>query len=560
MDSKDRNMEKIWLKSYPPGIPAEIGPLQYTSLGDFFVQAVQEYNELPCLENMGVVLSYADCGRISKQIAAYLMHDLGLKKGDRIALMLPNCLQYPIMMYAAFRAGLIVVNVNPLYTVPEFVHQVNDAQASAVVVLANMAKTVEKGLPNCPFLKHVIITELGDLFPFPKNKLINWGSKYLVNRYPVAKIPGAIPLLEMVKHGDARPFKDVQVALDDIAFLQYTGGTTGVAKAAMLTHRNMLSNVEQAEAWIGQELNKREEIIVTAIPLYHIFSLTANCLIFTKLGAKNLLITNPRDMKGFIKELKKEPFTVITGVNTLFNALLNQPSFASVDFSALKLSMGGGMAVQYAVAQRWKKLTGVALLEAYGLTETCPAAIINPFNLHEYTGAIGLPIPSTEVKIIDDEGKEVDLSQTGELCIRGPQVMKGYWNNPAETALVLSSDGWLRTGDIARMDNRGYVYLIDRKKDMILVSGFNVYPNEIEDVVMGMPEVLECAAVGEPHSTSGQIVKLFVVKKDPNLTEKQIHDYCHERLTGYKMPKVIVFKDQLPKSNVGKILRRELRA
>lgn len=553
-------MEKIWLQSYPAGIPAEIPPTRYTSIADLFLNAVHDYSDLPCIENMGTTLSYADCGRITKQIAAYFVEDLGLKKGDRVALMMPNCLQYPLVMYAAFRAGLIVVNVNPLYTVPEFVHQINDAQASTLVVLANMAKTVEKGLPDCPYIKHLIITELGDLFKTPRKQIVNFVSKYLISPYPRAHIPGAIKFADILKCGDQHAFKEVPLNHDDIAFLQYTGGTTGVSKAAMLTHGNMLANVDQGEAWIGQVLKKREEVIVTALPLYHIFSLTANCLMFTKMGAKNLLITNPRDIKGFVKELKKQPFTVITGVNTLFNALLNNDAFDHLDFSKLKLSMGGGMAVQHAVAQRWKKITGTPLVEAYGLTETSPAAVINPFTIDEYTGAIGLPIPSTEIKIIGEDGLEVDLSQVGELCIRGPQVMKGYWKRPDETDKVLDADGWLRTGDMARIDPKGYVYLVDRKKDMILVSGFNVYPNEIEDVVMGMPGVLECAAVGEPHSTSGQIVKLFVVKKDPKLTEKQIHDYCHERLTAYKMPKKIVFKDSLPKTNVGKILRRELRS
>lgn len=552
-------MDKIWLASYPSGIPAEITPTRFKSIADLFMSAVHDYNDLPCLENMGTTLSYGECGRITSQIASYFVQDMKLKKGERIAIMMPNCLQYPLVMYAAFRAGLVVVNVNPLYTVPEFVHQVNDAEASTIVVLANMALTVQKALPQCPQLKHVIITELGDLFPFLKKHGVNLATKYLVNRYHTAKIPQAIRFSTILEQGDLHTFKDVPLGLDDIAYLQYTGGTTGVSKAAMLTHRNMLSNVEQGEAWIGQQLKKREEVVVTALPLYHIFSLTANCLMFTKMGAKNLLITNPRDIKGFVKALSKQPFTVITGVNTLFNALLHYPGFEKLDFSHLKITMGGGMAVQHAVASRWKAVTGVPIIEAYGLTETSPAAVINPFVIHEYTGAIGLPLPSTEVKIIGEDDQEVDLSQVGELCIRGPQVMKGYWNRPDETEKVLSSDGWLRTGDMARFDAKGYIYLVDRKKDMILVSGFNVYPNEIEDVVMGMPGVLECAVVGAPHSTSGQVVKLFVVKKDPALTEKQIIDYCHERLTAYKMPKIIVFRDSLPKTNVGKILRRELR-
>lgn len=552
-------MDKIWLKSYPPGIPAEIGPLPYQCIGELFRSAVQEYSDLPCFENMGKTLTYSECGRLTKQIASYFVEDLKLEKGNRIAIMMPNCLQYPLIMFAAFRVGLVVVNVNPLYTTPEFVHQMNDSEANTVVVLANMAKTVEKGLPECPALKNVIITELGDLFDTPKKQIVNFATKHIVNRYEKAKIPGAIRFSDVLKQGDQHAFKDVKVGLDDIAFLQYTGGTTGVAKAAMLSHRNMLSNVEQGEAWIGQELKKREEIIVTALPLYHIFSLTANCLIFTKMGAKNILITNPRDIKGFVKSLKGSNFSVMTGVNTLFNALLNDPGFNKVDFSHLKLVMGGGMAVQHTVAERWKKATGKPLIEAYGLTETSPAAVINPFTVQEYTGAIGLPIPSTEAKIVDDDDNELDLSQIGELCLRGPQVMEGYWNRPDETEKVLSADGWLRTGDIAKMDAKGYIYLVDRKKDMILVSGFNVYPNEIEDVVMEVPGVLECAAVGAPHSTSGQIVKLFVVKKDDALTEKQIHNYCQERLTAYKMPKIVVFRDSLPKTNVGKILRRELR-
>lgn len=553
-------MDKIWLKSYPPGIPAEITPTRFSSVGDLFVSCAKEYKDLPCLTNMGVTLSYQDCLELTDKIAAYFVEELGLKKGDRLALMMPNCIQYPLAMYAAFRAGLVVVNVNPLYTVPEFTHQVNDAEACTVLVLANMAKTVEKALPDCPYIKHVIITEMGDHAPTLKKYAINLATRYFVAPYEKANIRGAIPYSEILKRGAKHSFKDVPVTHEEIAFLQYTGGTTGVAKAAMLTHANMLANVEQGEAWIGHQLAKGKEVVVTALPLYHIFSLTANCLMFTKMGAENLLITNPRDMKGFVKTLSQCRFSVLTGVNTLFNALLHTPGFDKLDFSQLKLTMGGGMAVQHAVATRWKQVTDVPLLEAYGLTETSPAVCINPFTLHEYTGAIGLPLPSTEVKIIDDEGKEVDLSQVGELCVRGPQVMKGYWKRPDETAKVLTEDGWLKTGDMARIDAKGYVFLVDRKKDVIIVSGFNVYPNEVEDVVMGMPEVLECAAVGEPHSTSGQVVKLFVVKKDPNLTEKMIRDYCHERLTGYKMPKVIEFRDSLPKSNVGKILRRELRS
>lgn len=552
-------MEKIWLKHYPKGIPHEIAPLEYKNIADLFLKSVQHYSDLPCIENMGKILTYAECDRLTKQMASFYVNDLGLKKGDRIAMMMPNCLQYPIALYAAFRAGLIVVNVNPLYTVREFAHQMNDSGAKAIVVLANMAHTVEAGLPKCPELKHVIVTELGDLFDAPKKQIVNFLVKYVINRYPGYKLPEATKYLDALKAGDEKSFKDVETSLDDIAFLQYTGGTTGVAKGAMLTHRNMLSNLEQAESWVAANLERRQEIVITALPLYHIFSLTANCLVFMKMGAKNVLITNPRDIKGFIKELSKHKFTAITGVNTLFNALMNNPNFEKLDFSSMKLSMGGGMAVQHAVAERWKKITGRPLIEAYGLTETSPAAMINPFDSEEYTGAIGLPIPSTEVKVIGENGEELDISEVGELCIRGPQVMKGYWNMPEETAQVLDSDGWLKTGDMAKIDGKGFVYIVDRKKDMILVSGFNVYPNEIEDAVMEMPGILEAAAVGEANENSGQLVKLFVVKKDPSITEKQIIDFCRKGLTAYKVPKKVVFVKELPKTNVGKILRRELR-
>lgn len=552
-------MEKIWLASYPPGVAAEIPSLSYRSIAELFTHAVARFNQKPAAINMGTTLSYHDLDVLTRDIAAYFQQGLGLKKGDRIAIMMPNLLQYLVVLYGAFRAGLIVVNVNPLYTPRETIHQLNDAGAVAIVVLANMAHTLEEAMPQCPLLKHVIITRVGDLFPTLKGLIVNFASKYVANPYPGYHIPDAIAFKDAIAAGKKLSLTPVDVDPEDIAFLQYTGGTTGISKGAMLTHSNMLSNVAQGAAWIGHMLIPGEECIITALPLYHIFSLTANCLIFTEMGASNVLITNPRDMRGFVKELKRYKFTVMTGVNTLFNGLLHTPGFDALDFSSLKITMGGGMAVQHAVAKAWKEVTGKPILEAYGLTETSPAVAINPFNLTDYTGAIGLPLPSTDVKIIDETGKELDIADIGELCVRGPQVMSGYWKSPEETALVLDKNGWLKTGDIAKIDAKGFVYIVDRKKDMILVSGFNVYPNEIEDVVMGHPGVLEAAAVGAPNTTSGQIVKLFIVKKDPNLTEKDVLDYCEARLTRYKMPRMVVFKDSLPKSNVGKILRRELR-
>lgn len=553
-------MEKIWLASYPPGVAAEIPPLRYASIAELFAHAVSRYGAHTAAINMGTSLTYNALDAQTRDMAAYFQHGLGLKKGDRIAIMMPNLLQYLVVLYAAFRAGLIVVNVNPLYTPRETIHQLNDAGVVAIVVLANMAHTLQEALPQCPSLKHVLVTRVGDLFPVVKGWVVNFVSKYMANPYPGYDLPQAIPFKRALSEGKRMPLEPVHLVPEDIAFLQYTGGTTGISKGAMLTHANMLSNVLQGAAWIGHMLTPGEECVVTALPLYHIFSLTANCLIFTEMGASNLLITNPRDMKGFVHELSRHKFTVITGVNTLFNGLLHTPGFEKLDFSHLKITMGGGMAVQYAVAASWKEVTGKPILEAYGLTETSPAVTINPFNLTDYTGAIGLPLPSTDVKIIDESGKELDIADVGELCIRGPQVMKGYWKSPEETAMVLDKQGWLKTGDIAKIDAKGFVYIVDRKKDMILVSGFNVYPNEIEDVVMGHPGVLEVAAVGAPNTTSGQIVKLFVVKKDPNLTEKEVLDYCEARLTRYKMPRAVVFRDSLPKTNVGKILRRELRS
>ncbi|RRN57207.1 long-chain fatty acid--CoA ligase [Pseudoxanthomonas sp. SGNA-20] len=553
------NPDRPWLQSYPQGVPAEIDPDQYRSVAAVFDATVARYADRPAYRNFGKTLTYAEVDRLATQFAAYLLGELGLKKGDRVALMMPNCLQYPIATFGILRAGLTVVNVNPLYTARELKHQLVDAGAAAIVVVDNFGHTVQEVLAETP-LKQVITTGLGDMLGFPKGAIVNFVLKYVKKMVPEYDIPGAVRFRDALAAGKRHALPQVDINPSDIAFLQYTGGTTGVAKGAMLTHRNLVANMCQASAWLRpNDLRPGEEVIITALPLYHIFALTANCLVFMELGGLNHLITNPRDMPNFVKELKTSGFTAITGVNTLFNGLLNTPGFDEVDFSKLKITLGGGMAVQRAVAERWKKVTGVTLVEAYGLTETSPAACINPLDLKEFNGSIGLPIPSTDVCIKDEDGKEVALGEIGELCIKGPQVMKGYWQRPEETAKAIDADGWLRTGDMARIDEKGFVYIVDRKKDMILVSGFNVYPNEIEDVVAAMPGVLEVAAVGVPDERSGEAVKLFVVKKDPALTAEDIKAYCRQALTGYKQPRHIEFRDELPKSNVGKILRKELR-
>ncbi|HEX7339900.1 MAG TPA: AMP-binding protein [Rhodanobacteraceae bacterium] len=550
--------ERPWLEHYPQGVPETIDVDTYPSLVAVIEEAFERFRHRPAFANFGRVLTYGDIDRLSSQFASYLTNDLGLAKGDRIAIMLPNTLQYPIVLFGAMRAGLVVANTNPLYTARELKHQLNDAQASAIVVVDNFAATLQKVVADTP-VKHVITTGIGDLLGFPKGALVNFVLKHVKKMVPPYTLPGAVRLTDALKRGARHKLRKPELTHDDLAFLQYTGGTTGVAKGAMLTHRNMIANMLQAGAWIGDAMKPGEEVIITALPLYHIFSLTANALVFMRLGGLNWLITNPRDMPGFVKELKASHFTALTGVNTLFNGLLNTKGFAEVDFSNLRLTLGGGMAVQRAVAERWKKVTGCTLAEAYGLTETSPAVCINPLDLPEYNGSIGLPISSTNVAIWSDENQPLPHGEVGELMVRGPQVMKGYWNRPEETAKVLGDDGWLHTGDVARMDDNGYVYIVDRKKDMILVSGFNVYPNEIEDVVINHPGVAEVAAVGTPSEHSGEVVKLFVVKKDPALTEEALKAYCHDNLTGYKRPKVIEFRDELPKSNVGKILRRALR-
>ncbi len=550
-------MEKIWLKEYPPGVPAEIDLNEFASLKDILEKSCRRFADLPAYSNMGVTLRYRDIDRLSRDFGAFLQ-GLGLGKGERVALMMPNVLQYPVALFGALRAGLTVVNVNPLYTARELEHQLIDSGASAIVIVENFAHTLQEVLGKTP-VKTVVMTQLGDLFPFPKRPLVNFVVKHVKKLVPAWAIPGAIPFRQALRAGAGRALADVPLNHDDLAFLQYTGGTTGVAKGAMLTHGNMVANLQQASAWLSPFSRPAEETVITALPLYHIFSLTANCLTFMKVGGHNILITNPRDLPGFVKELGKVRFTIMTGVNTLFNALLHTPGFDRLDFGALKISLGGGMAVQRAVAENWRRVTGTPLIEAYGLTETAPAACINPLTLIDYNGSIGLPIPSTELSIRDDEDRELGIGEAGEICIRGPQVMRGYWNRPEETAKVMTPDGFLRTGDIGVVDEKGYTRIVDRKKDMILVSGFNVYPNEIEDVVALHPGVLEIAAVGVSDEKSGEAVKIVVVRKDPGLTAEALIEHCRQRLTAYKVPRRVEFRTELPKTNVGKILRRALR-
>ncbi|KAG4080873.1 hypothetical protein HA402_010044 [Bradysia odoriphaga] len=506
---------------------------------------------------MGTTLSYAQLDASSRQFAAWLQ-SRGLGKGDRVALMMPNILQYPVCLFGALRAGCTIVNCNPLYTSHELSHQLADSGAQTIVIAENFAHTLQQTLGQCE-LKNIIVTSIGDMLGPVKGRLINVAIKHVKRMVPAWSLPGAVSWRHVLAAGKRATYTPVSLNHADLACLQYTGGTTGVAKAAMLSHGNLVANLCQAHAWIKPYVKDGEECVVTALPLYHIFAFTANCLTFLKIGASNLLIINPRDIDGFIKELGKTPFNVLIGVNTLFNALLNHPEFAKLDFSRLRLTLGGGMAVQRAVAQRWAKTTGVALAQAYGLTETSPAVTINPLTITEFTGSIGLPVPSTEIAIRDDDGRDLPQGENGEICVRGPQVMSGYWNRPDETELVLGADGFLRTGDVGYVDPQGYIFLIDRKKDMILVSGFNVYPNEVEDVAALHPGVSEVAAIGIPDERSGEAVKLVVIRKDPNLTAEQLIAHCRSQLTSYKVPRHIEFRDSLPRSNVGKILRRELR-
>ena len=550
-------MEKVWLKSYPKDVPEYADLDQYQSLTHMFDECAERYSHLPAFANMGACLSYSELNIESYNFAAYLQAELGLSKGDRVVIMLPNLLQFPIAMFGVLRAGLVAVDINPLYTSRELGHHLKDSGAKVIVILENFADVLAEVIDDSP-VEHVILTRVGDMFGFPKSVIINFVLKYIQHKIPKYKLDNVIPFKEVLAVGQQRQLTKPELTKDDLAFLQYTGGTTGLAKGAMLKHGNILANLSQADVWFPI-LEKEKEIVITALPLYHIFSLTANCFLFTHIGGLNYLITNPRDMKGFVKELSKVKFSVITGVNTLFNGLLNTDGFSELDFSHLKVTLGGGMAVQESVAEEWHQVTGCVLAEAYGLTEASPAVTINPVNLEKYNGTIGLPIPNTEISIQDDDGNHLGIEEAGELCVRGPQVMKGYWNRPEETKAVLSEDGWLRTGDIATVDERGFVRIVDRKKDMILVSGFNVYPNEIENVVASHAGVLEVAAVGVKDEESGEVVKLFIVKKDPSLTEEDVLEHCKDRLTRYKWPKHIEFREELPKTNVGKILRRALR-
>ncbi len=551
-------MEKYWLKNYQEGVPAEIDLDQFTSLKDMIEKTCSKFKDLPSFTNMGASLTYAEIERQSRSFGAYLQKVAGLSKGDRVAIMMPNVLQYPVALFGCLRAGLVVVNVNPLFTPRELVHELKDSGAKVIIILENFAHTLEEALKSTS-VDTIITTQLGDLLPFPKSALVNLVVKHVKKMVPPWSIPNTLKFKSVLNAGKSETLGDVELNHEDIAFLQYTGGTTGVAKGAILTHGNILANVEQGKTWTVSIFEEGKEVVITALPLYHIFALTINCLFFTRLGGLNVLITNPRDFPNFVKELKNTKFTCITGVNTLFNALLNTPGFDEVDCSGLQLALGGGMQVQRAVAETWKSVTGGPIIEAYGLTETSPGVSFNPLYIKDYTGSIGLPLSSTEVSIQDDEGQLLPIGKVGEICVRGPQVMKGYWNQPEETAKAISEDGWFRTGDMGRMDEKGFIYVEDRKKDMILVSGFNVYPNEVEGVVVSHEGVLEAAVVGVPDSRSGEAVKLFAVKRDPNLTKEQLVAHCKKGLAGYKVPKHIEFRDELPKTNVGKVLRRALR-
>ena len=549
-------MDRIWLKSYPPHAPAEIDATELGSLKELVERACADHGDRVAYVQMGTELTYRQLDERSRAFGAWLQRQ-GFKKGDRIAIMLPNTLQYPIALFGALRVGLTVVNTNPLYTAPELEHQLRDSGATAIVVLENFAHVLQKVLGHTN-VKTVLVTGAGDLLRFPKSLIVNFVVRRVRKQVPEWSIPGAIPFKSVLRAGSRLPLSPVEVRRDDLAFLQYTGGTTGVAKGAMLSHGNVSVNVLQAEAWLGPEYRNTRGVLVTAIPLYHIFALSCNCMLFTRLGWKNVLIINPRDQKALCSEMQRHPCNFLSGVNTLFNAMLHAPGFGQIDFSALKITLGGGMAVQAAVAQRWKEATGCLLTQAWGLTETSPAACINPPS-EGFNGSIGLPISSTEIAIKDDAGSDLLLGQRGEICVRGPQVMQGYWNRPDETEKVMLSGGWLRTGDVGHMDDRGFVYIEDRKKDMILVSGFNVYPNEVEAAAAECAGILEAAAVAQPDEHSGEVVALFVVRNDPALTEKDVMECCRKSLAGYKVPKHVYFRNELPKSNVGKILRKTLR-
>jgi long-chain acyl-CoA synthetase len=551
-------VQKVWLeKSYPPGVPHEIDPDKYSSLVEMFNKYVGIYAERPAFINMGAEITFAELEQQSQAFAAYLQHEFGLVKGDKFAIMVPNCLQYPVALFGALLAGLTVVNVNPLYTARELEHQLKDSGAKAMLIIENFAHTLEQVIDNTA-LENVVLTSLGDRLGTVKGTIVNCAVKYLKKMVPAFTLANTTRFNTVLKKGKLLTYTPVELTADDLAFLQYTGGTTGLSKGAMLTHRNMMSNMQQSKATIKPQLEEGKELVVTALPLYHIFALTANCLLFLTLGGSNLLITNPRDMPGFVKELAKYRFSTITGVNTLFNGLLNTPGFADLDFSGLKVALGGGMAVQRPVAEHWESVTKTRLLEGYGLTECAPLVTLCPYNQEKYSGNIGLPAPSTDVKIMLENGEEAAIGESGEMWVKGPQVMLGYYNRPEATDEILK-DGWLATGDIAFMDENGFFKIVDRKKDMIIVSGFNVFPNEIEEVAVSHPGIIEAAAVGVAHEVCGEEVKLFAVRKDKSISEKSLIEHCRSGLTNYKVPKHIEFRDELPKTNVGKILRRELR-
>jgi long-chain acyl-CoA synthetase len=556
---KNAAVKKPWLASYAEGVPETLPTPEHRSVRDMFEAAFREFPDRPAFTNMGTTMTFRELDRRSMQFACYLQKDLGLLKGERVAIMLPNVLQYPVALCGIFRAGLVVVNVNPLYTGRELKHQLTDSGARCIVILENFAHTLAGIMAEAP-VPNVVTTGVGDLLDKPKGWLINFVLRYVKKKVPPYDLPGSTTFAEALEAGQGKSLTPVELGLADIAFLQYTGGTTGLAKGAMLSHRNMVYNVAQSKAWQADSFEGVEGVVaITALPLYHIFSLQSNGLGMMAQGGLNVLITNPRDFPAFVKELGKHRFNYFTGVNTLFAALMNEPGFAELDFSSLRLTIGGGMAVQEAVARKWQKITGTPITQAYGLTETSPGAIVNPLGVTEFTGSIGVPISSTDVRICDDDGNDVPPGESGEICIRGPQVMEGYWRQPEETAKVMLPGGWLRTGDIGHMDEKGFVYIEDRKKDMINVSGFNVYPNEIEGVVAELDGVLEVAAVGVPDEKSGEAVKLFVVKRDESLTGEDVIEHCRKNLTGYKIPREVEFRDELPKTNVGKVLRRALR-
>jgi long-chain acyl-CoA synthetase len=556
---QEENMERPWLQSYPPGVAADIDLATYGSIRDILEKSCGKFADLPAFSCMGAGITYRDLDRLSADFGSWLQNVAGLGKGARVALMMPNLLQYPVAIFGVLRAGLVGVNCNPLYTPRELEHQLVDSGAEAIVILENFANTLESVIGRTK-VRTVVTTQLGDMLGFPKSLVVNFVVKRVKKMVPPFSLPGAVRFNDALSAGASQRLAPPPLAQEDIAFLQYTGGTTGVSKGAMLTHGNLVANLLQVSNWVGTGLQEGRETVITALPLYHIFALTGNCLTFMKFGAKNVLIPNPRDLPAFVAELGRHRFTAITGVNTLFNALMNTPGFAQLDFSNLRMTLGGGMAVQRAVAERWLEVTKTPLVEAYGLTETSPGACINPLVKDaRYNGFAGLPLPSTVVTIRDDEGRVLPTGETGEICIAGPQVMKGYWNRPDETAKVMFPDGAFRTGDIGYMDERGYVKIVDRKKDMILVSGFNVYPNEVEDVVAMMPGVLEVCAVSAPDEKSGEVVRLVIVRKDPALTKEAVLEHCRQHLTGYKMPKIVEFWKELPKTNVGKVLRREVK-